>query len=65
MRVKQVHVNDAVIGKAQTWPDVEGLLREKNVQFEGKPRVVEGPDGFFLLGTVAMSKPPDGKEAPE
>ena len=65
MRVKQVHVNDAVIGKAKTWPDVEKLLREKNVQFEGKPRAVEGPAGFFLLGTLAISEPREGNKVPE
>ena len=53
MQIKQVYVNDAVIGEAQTWPDVENLLREKNVQFEGKPSTVEGPAAFFLQGTLA------------
>jgi hypothetical protein len=57
MRAKQVYVNDALIGEAQTWPDVERLLREKSVQFEGKPRAVEGPAGFFLHGTLAISEP--------
>ena len=57
MLMKQVYVNDAVIGDAQTWPDVEKLLREKNVQFESKPRAVEGPAAFFLHGTLAISEP--------
>ena len=56
-RVKQVYVNDAVIGEAQTWPDVDKLLREKNVHFEGERRAVEGPTAFFLHGTLATSEP--------
>jgi hypothetical protein len=56
MLIKQVYVNDAVIGEAQTWPDVENLLREKNVQFEGKPSAVEGPAAFFLQGTLAITE---------
>jgi len=60
MRVKQVHVNGAVIGEAQTWPDVEKLLREKNVQFDGEPTAVEGPAAFFLHGTLAISQLRDG-----
>ena len=56
MQIKQVYVNDAVIGEAQTWPDVENLLREKNVQFEGKPSAVEGPAAFFLQGTLAITE---------
>jgi len=63
MRVKQVYVNDAVIGEARTWPDVEKLLREKNVQFESKPRSVEGPAAFFLHGTLAPSEPSQGNKA--
>jgi hypothetical protein len=65
MRVKQVYVNDAVIGEAQTWPDVEKLLREKNVQFEGKPRSVEGPAAFFLHGTFAAPEPRQDNMAAE
>jgi len=57
MRIKQVYVNDAAIGEAQTWPDVEKLLREKNVQFEGQPRAVEGPAAFFLHGTWRYPSP--------
>jgi hypothetical protein len=60
MQIKQVYVNDAVIGEAQTWRDVEKLLREKNVQFEGKPRAVEGPAAFFLHGTLAA---PESRES--
>ena len=61
MRVKQVYVNDAIVGEAQTWADVDGLLREKGVQFEGKPRAVEGPDAFVLHGTVVVAKPSEVK----
>jgi hypothetical protein len=56
MRVKQVYVNDAIVGEAQTLADVDRLLREKDVQFEVKPRAVEGPDAFILHGTLAMSE---------
>ena len=65
MRIKQVYVNDAAIGEAQTWPDVEKLLREKNVQFEGQPRAVEGPAAFFLHGTLAISEPREGNKSGE
>jgi len=62
MRVKQVYVNDAIIGEAQTWADVERLLRERDVQFEVKPRAVEGPAAFILHGTLVpagIAKPAD------
>ena len=61
MRVKKVYVNDVTIGEAQTWPDVDRLLREKDVQFEVKPRAVEGPDAFILHGTLVAPKPSEGK----
>jgi hypothetical protein len=61
MRVKQVYVNDAIIGEAQTWPDVDRLLLEKDVQFEVKPHAVEGPDAFILHGTPMISKSAEGK----
>jgi hypothetical protein len=63
MQIKQVYVNDAVIGDAQTWPDVERLLLEKNVQFESKPSAVEGPTAFFLQGILAITEPRERKAA--
>jgi hypothetical protein len=65
MQIKQVYVNDAVIGEAQTWPDVENLLREKNVLFEGKPSAVEGPAAFFLQGTLAITEPRERNKTAE
>lgn len=53
MNSKQVYVNDAVIGEAQTWADVDALLREKNVRFEAEPRATEGPTAFYLNGILA------------
>ena len=63
MRMKQVYVNDAIIGEAQTWADVDRLLREKDVQFEVKPRAVEGPAAFNLHGTLVIAKPSEVKDA--
>jgi hypothetical protein len=62
MRMKQVYVNAALLGEAQTWADVDRLLREKDVQFEVKPRAVEGPATFNLDGTLAAATPSDGKD---
>ncbi len=53
MNSKQVYVNGAIIGEAQTWADVDRLLREKNVRFDGKPRATEGPTAFYLNDILA------------
>ena len=53
MNSKKVYVNDAMIGLAQTWADVDRLLRQKDVRFDGAPRVAEGPTAFYLNGVVA------------
>jgi hypothetical protein len=51
---KQVFVNDAMIGEAQTWADVDRLLRENDLRFDGEPRAAEGPTAFYLNGIVAV-----------
>lgn len=55
MQVKQVYVNDLIMGEAQTWADVYRLLGKKGVRFEGKPGAAEGPTAFFLYGAVVMA----------
>ena len=52
MNLKRVYVNDAVIGEAQTWADVDRLLQEKDVWFDGQRRAAEGPTAFYLNGIV-------------
>ncbi len=52
MNSKQVYVNGAVIGEAHTWADIDRLLREKDVRFEGGPRAAEGPTAQTWVSTI-------------
>ena len=53
--MKTVYVNDVPIGQASNWREVEKLLSKAGVSFIGKPGAAEGPTGFFIYGTRAIS----------
>lgn len=57
MKVKQVYVNNTLVGEAATWAAVYLLLSEKGVGFVGVPNAAEGPDAFFLRGEAAKPEP--------
>jgi hypothetical protein len=51
--LKEVYVNDQLIGEARSWKEVDALLESKGILFLDKPGVAEGPTGFFLNGAFA------------
>jgi hypothetical protein len=63
MQVKNVFVNDALVGEASTWSEVYQLLRVKGVRFIGEAGVAEGPTAFFLNGAVANPREDQSKAA--
>jgi hypothetical protein len=53
--MKTVYVNDVPIGEAWTWAEAEKLLATAGISFIGRPGAAEGPTGFFIHGTRAIS----------
>ncbi len=60
---KKVYVNDALIGEASSWAEVQKLLKTKRIVFAGKPGMAEGPTGFYINGTFIVTNLSSSRKA--